>query len=75
MSLDRPQPVKKQTKFTHYVDSDKEIQSNETDDPSKWDNCLHIGTDEYYGDVFKVWDDGKENNFTIYFGEKGDEFE
>ena len=74
MSLDNKQTVKKQTKFTHYVNEYKQIINN-NDNPLKWDNCLHIGTDKYYGDVFKVWDDNNENNFTIYFGVKGDEFE
>ena len=31
-----------------------------------------IGHDECYGDVFKAYHD--ENNFTLFFGTKGDEF-
>lgn len=75
ISLDNPQPVKKQTKFTHYLNISRTVKETLTDNPSKWNNVLHIGTDKYYGDVFKVWDNGEENNFTIFFGEKGDEFE
>ena len=75
ISLDNLQPVKKQTKFTHYVDKDKQISSTPLVTPSEYDNVLHIGTDEEYGDVFKAWDDGEKNNFIIYFGVKGDEFE
>ena len=75
MSLDNKQTVKKQTTFTHYINEDKEIQKTTLCKPSDWNNILHIGTDKYYGDVFKAWDNGKENDFTIFFGEKGDEFE
>lgn len=75
ISLDKPQPVKKQIKFTHYLDENRIVKENHNNYPSCWNNILHIGTDKYYGDVFKVWDDGNENYFTIFFGEKGDEFE
>ena len=34
-----------------------------------------IGHDESYGDVFKAYhDENDENNFTLFFGTKGDEF-
>ena len=34
-----------------------------------------IGYDESYGDVFKAYhDENDENNFTLFFGVKGDEF-
>ena len=74
MSLDKPQVEKKQTIFTYYLNEDRIIEENHSNNPSNWDNVLHIGTDKSYGDVFKVWDNGKENNFIIYFGVKGDEF-
>lgn len=73
-NLTKSKPVI-ETKFTHCIGSDKDIIENDNERPSKWDNILHIGTDKYYGDVFKCWDNGNENNFTIYFGVKGDEFE
>ena len=35
-----------------------------------------IGHDEYYGDVFKAYHDANdENNFTLFFGVKGSEFD
>ena len=35
-----------------------------------------IGHDESYGDVFKAYrDENDENNFTLFFGVKGDEFD
>lgn len=43
-------------------------------EPSAWKNILHLGYDKDYGDVFKCWDNGSDN-FTIAFGEKGDEFD
>ena len=35
-----------------------------------------IGHDESYGDVFKAYrDENDDNNFTLYFGVKGSEFD
>ena len=62
-----------QTVFTHMVNCYKEVEEL-NDKQQYWDNVLFIGHDVDYGDVFKVWDDGGENNFTICFGVKGDEF-
>jgi hypothetical protein len=42
--------------------------------PGVYDNIMWIGHDEHYGDVFKAWNYG-QNSFTLYFGEKGDEFD
>lgn len=39
----------------------------------EWDNVMFIGHDRFYGDVFKTWDEGSDD-FTLYFGKKGDEF-
>ncbi len=64
----------KQTKFTHYIDSDKMVEKALNRSPNYWDNVLFIGHDKCYGDVFKCWDNGYEDNFIIFFGEKGDEF-
>lgn len=82
MTLDNmsKQPAIKRTVFTHVLNirgiNNNEIYNSETEDtPGQWNNVLLIGSDETYGDVFKCWDDGGENNFTIYFGVKGDEFE
>ena len=41
--------------------------------PSDYENALHIGFDNFYGDVFKCWNNDI-NKFTIYFGTAGDEF-
>jgi len=41
--------------------------------PNDWKNVKLIGRDEYYGDVFIAWDNNP-NDFGIYFGTAGDEF-
>ena len=66
--------LKNKTVFTHYVNSNLEIESEVSTPIEDWQNILHIGTDVIYGDVFKVWNTD-ENYFTIYFGTKGDEFQ
>ena len=72
MTLDGQKSEKKETVFTHYVNSDIGI-SEATLKTKNYKNVLHIGYNEVYGDVFKVWDD-RENEYTLYFGTKGDEF-
>ena len=64
---------KKETVFTYFLNADKKIQKAEFV-PSNFENVLHIGYDPDYGDVFKCWDNYEEN-FTLYFGTKGDEFD
>ena len=41
--------------------------------PKDYTNVLFLGHDDGYGDVFKAWRDDQDN-FILYFGEKGDEF-
>ena len=41
--------------------------------PDEFKNVLHIGKDNNYGDVFKAWNDDK-NDFFIFFGTAGYEF-
>lgn len=41
--------------------------------PESWENVAFIGNDALYGDVFKCWNKN-ENDFILYFGTKGDEF-
>jgi hypothetical protein len=41
--------------------------------PDEFKNVLYLGNDKYYGDVFKAWNDNK-NDFFILFGTAGDEF-
>ena len=65
----------KKTVFTHCVGSDMIIYETSLNQPKDWDNVLHIGHDESYGDVFKVSSNYFTNNFSIYFGIKGDEFD
>ena len=62
----------KKTKFDRILITKYQILEDVTS-PRNWHNVEHIGYDEKYGDVFKCWDDG-EIGFTLYFGEKGDEF-
>lgn len=73
-TLESAKKVKKETIFTHYVSSKMEINKEEKSIPPDSKNVLHLWKDTVYGDVFKCWDDD-ENNATLYFGEKGDEFE
>lgn len=43
------------------------------DQPNEYKNVMFIRHDVDYGDVFIAWDDNP-NDFTILFGEAGDEF-
>ena len=70
---EKKEPKKKKTVFTHYINAYKEIKKPSTM-ATDFENVLLIGRDKYYGDVFKVWDNDP-NDFAIYFGEAGDEFE
>ncbi len=63
----------KKTTFTKAIYHTYKIKNAE-DCPLNYKNVLHIGYDKYYGDVFKAWDDD-ENDFVIYFGERGYEFD
>jgi hypothetical protein len=72
MTLDGQKSEKKETVFTHYVNGNMDI-IEATLNPKNYENVLHIGYDNFYKDVFKVWNN-KENEFKIYFGKKGDEF-
>lgn len=42
--------------------------------PGFYDNILFLYTDHSYGDVFLAWNDSREKDRVIYFGEKGDKF-
>ena len=63
----------KKTKFTKVVINSYDVEETNTS-PSEYENVVHIGRDRVYGDVFIAYDDNP-NNFTIFFGEAGDEFE
>ena len=74
-TLNSNKKEKKETVFTHYVDTGKTIEKTDIDEPEQWKNVLHIGYDDDYGDVFKAWNEDDQNEFVIFFGQKGDEFE
>ena len=52
------------------------IVDNATADVADYEKVEFIGHDESYGDVFKAYHDAKDdNNFTLFFGVKGSEFD
>ena len=61
------------TVFTHVVLDDKSIDESSCN-PNDYDNVKYIDGNKDYGDVFIVWDDGCKEEWTLYFGKKGDEF-
>jgi hypothetical protein len=65
--------VKKQTIFKKFISADMNVKDAALS-PNIYNNVVFIGHNKCYGDVFKVYDDGDENNYTLYFGEAGDEF-
>lgn len=67
-------PINKKTVFTKVLQHDFSV-DEDCLQPEDWENVLYLGHDMDYGDVFKVWDNGGEDNFALYFGEKGDEFD
>lgn len=64
-----------ETVFTSFISSDLKISvTNDKQQPYNYDNVLYLGHDNCYGDVFKVWNNEDNGDFTIVFGVKGDEF-
>jgi len=43
--------------------------------PESYDNVEFIRHDKIYGDIFFAWGNAEEDNFTIFFGERGNEFD
>jgi hypothetical protein len=43
--------------------------------PVDFDNVEFIRNSVVYGDIFFAWYEEDENDFTIFFGERGDEFD
>ena len=72
MTLNSEKQEPKKTVFEKQITASFEI-INKKEYPDKYKNVLHLGKDKYYGDVFKVWNDDK-NDFLICFGTAGDEF-
>ena len=70
-TLEPKSEIVKKTVFTHFI-TDKKTVCDSIRTVNGFENVLHIGCDKQYGDVFKCWND--VNEFTIYFGTKGDEF-
>ena len=63
----------RQTVFKKSVRRDFTITST-TNRPSDFDNVNWVGHDKSYGDVFICYNNGNENDFIIFFGTAGDEF-
>ena len=66
---------KNKTTFDTFLVNKRRITTQAVANPTEYDNVLYIGYSQSYGDVFKAWNDNDEDNFIIYFGKKGDEFD
>lgn len=64
----------KETIFLKYVEANR-APNEPISKPKSFDNVLHLGHDKNYGDVFKAWNDNDHDNFSLYFGVAGDEFQ
>jgi hypothetical protein len=64
----------KKTVFNKCVNPRKAI-SNAVLQPNNYDIVEFLKHDKSYGDVFYAYDIGHENDGTLYFGNKGDEFD
>lgn len=67
-----PKKQVKETVFTHFVNSLKEIQECKQN-ASDFENVEFLFSDKSYGDVFVVFSDNEHDEKTIMFGTKGDE--
>ena len=63
----------KKTKFNYSLKYGEGVYGKTEVLPVDYGNVNYIGYDSRYGDVFMCWDDG-EDGFTLFFGEKGGEF-
>lgn len=63
---------KKKTVFNKFVGHDNVYEAKIP--PQAYDNVLFICNKKLYGDVFLAWDDD-DSEGSLYFGEKGDEFD
>ena len=71
-TLEQKSKIVAGTVFTHFISGRKTV-CDSIRTVNGFENVLHIGYDKQYGDVFKCWDQNP-NEFIIYFGTKGDEF-
>lgn len=62
----------KKTVFKKFVDENNVEEAVHL--PEDFENVLFLYKDFIYGDVFLAWDEN-ENNRSLFFGEKGDEFD
>ena len=65
--------ITRKTMFEKILLSDFEVEETK-DLPSCYEFVEFLGHDKYYGDVFKCFDKDP-NNFTLFFGVKGSEFD
>ena len=65
--------ITRKTVFEKILSSDFEIEET-IDLPSCYEFVEFLGHDKYYGDVFKCFDKDP-NNFALFFGVKGSEFD
>ena len=64
----------KETKFLKMLEFDFSVASADHNDLIEYYIIEFIGHDIDYGDVFKAYD-SDPNEFTLFFGVKGDEFD
>ena len=65
----------KQTVFKKYLTEDMVVKDNtKGSSVREWETIEFIGRDFAYGDVFKAYNTDS-NDFTLFFGIKGDEFD
>ena len=70
--IEKAKNSKKKTVFKKFIGGGFEVR-NATTFPDKYGSVIHIGHDNFYGDVFIAYS-SNPNDFTIFFGEAGDEF-
>ena len=64
----------KETKFLKSLEYDFSVADSNDSNPGEYNTVEFIGNDSAYGDVFKAYD-SDPNEFTLFFGIKGDEFD
>lgn len=65
---------KKETKFHKFVNENIIVSDSISATPQDYDRVILVGNDSYYGDVFICYNEKDTDDFTIVFGEAGDEF-
>ena len=73
--IDKSKQVKevKKTIFTRCLINETDVRNDDLEQPGAFHTVEFIGHDSIYGDVFKVHRSAHLNDFTLYFGTKGDE--